>query len=209
MDAMVERIEKLERSVRRFRWTVGAVVCLSVVGLMMGQNAESRETPRVLHVDTLSANNVLAGRYILNSGGEVRGSWQVSDDIALFMLRPPGVAKRQGMAKMPGLLTLAVGPRAGEIKFEAKDRLFSSWWTTHDGATVISLCGKDDSRPMSRWLVNPEFGTSFSLGDKDGQTRAVLGRTSTVTERTGVEHEHPEASLVLFDEKGNLLHQVP
>jgi len=209
MDAMVERIEKLERSVRRFRRACGAVVCLGVVGLVMGQNAESTQTPKVLHVDTLSANNVLAERFILQSGGEVRGSWNVTDDMAMFMLQPPGTDQRQGMAKLPGILTLMAGPRRTGIQFDAKDGFASTWQTGHDGTTVISLYGKGDSPPLSTWVVDPNTGTSFYLADKDGQTRAVLGRTSTVTKRTGVEHKRPESSLVLFDEKGNLLYQVP
>lgn len=233
MDAMVERIEKLERSVRRFRRAGGAVFCLGVVGLVMGQKAEPKETPKVIVVDSLVARNVIAEQYTLVGNSEIRGTWGMIDDTAAFEMYPPGSVQEDPVRmNYEGSLSLKVGPGNSMILFKAEGGRYSVWNTQRDGTTGISLCRKGDSSSfLSTWDAIPELGSSFTMSgagghsgmelmalpnganlvllDAKGRHRAVLGHASTVTKTTGVTHEHPESSLVLFDEKGNVVHQVP
>ena len=49
----------------------------------------------------------------------------------------------------------------------------------------------------------------LALRDKDGQTRAVLGRTGLESIKTGAVDQRAESSLVLFDREGKVLWQAP
>ncbi len=209
MVAMVERIEKLERSVRRFRWAGGTVVCLGAAGLLLGQNGTPKTStvqPKILRADKIIAKNVVAENYELRRGEELRGRWLIGPrEIAIFtMLRASG----KGEATTDGSIWLTVGSEQAEFKMYAQDGHSSRWVTQSDGASFIRLGEKGDTC-LSNWSTRPMVGSIFSLYDKIGNVRAALGRVSTVTKTTGVSHEHPESSLVLFDEKGNILHQVP
>lgn len=229
MDAMVERIERLEKSVRRFRWAGGAVVCLGLAALVMGQQAEPKEIPETFVVDTVRARSVIAESFLLGSGTELRGAWAMFGDVAAFVLYPPGMKLGDKKGKR-GSLRLSVGPTTAMIEFEAKDGCNSTWKTSPDGSTIISLCNKDESS-LSMWFASPELGTVFSMYDADGrkraeltaitsgarfvlldsegQTRAILGQSKTINKTTRITLDRPESSLVLFDEKGSVLHQVP
>lgn len=62
---------------------------------------------------------------------------------------------------------------------------------------------------MPNLSLTVEPSPSIVLWDKNGKARAALGAFGTETSRTGVKHEHPESSLLLFDKDGKVLFEAP
>ena len=58
-------------------------------------------------------------------------------------------------------------------------------------------------------LSNTSTGPSISLRDRQGNTRALLGRASLGFTRTGAVIRMAESSLALFDKKGELIWSAP
>ncbi len=58
-------------------------------------------------------------------------------------------------------------------------------------------------------LSNTSTGPSISLRDRQGNTRALLGRASLGLTRTGAEIRLAESSLTLFNKKGELIWGAP
>lgn len=199
MDAMVERIEKLERSVRRFRLTGGAVVCLGVVGLVMGQKAEPKDTPVI--AEKIAAQEVWAERYVLVFGGELRGFWTAEESRSQLTIFPPGNRQTPSV----NISVTADGPTIG---LHMNQDSGSMWACDANGTAAFNLLQKG-GKIVSSWVATLAYGSKFSLNDKDGRERAVLGRTVMVDSTTGAKSGRPESSLVLFDEEGTVLHQVP
>lgn len=102
------------------------------------------------------------------------------------------------------MASLTMNTTQGGTKYD------SSWHLTNDANAEITLLTKNYMTSVGgKWSSSPTDGTSLTLNDKTGRTRVALGRSKTVTYKTGVKHERPESSLVLFDEKGTILHRVP
>jgi hypothetical protein len=57
--------------------------------------------------------------------------------------------------------------------------------------------------------IRTDRGTYIKLADYKGNMRTVIGNTETVTPKTGVAHKHPISSIVLFNEKGDVLWSAP
>lgn len=213
MDAMVERIERLERSVRRFRWAGGAVVCLGVVALVIGQKAEPKDTPKVLEVDKIVAREVVADGYTLMGSGEVRGYWATLGKEAALVMSPPGrntfPAKGEDPhATGPGLI-LAVSPERARIRMDTTGDRTSYWTLSKDGVANITLLKNGDKIVGGNWTHVPKVGSCFVLQDEKGTQRAILGHSQTVDKTTGVKTLRPESSLTLMADDGTLLHRVP
>ena len=72
----------------------------------------------------------------------------------------------------------------------------------------ISLRDKNSNRAFEIGLRS-EGEPYLELLDKSGQSRAVLGSTTTVTVKTGEEHRKSPSSLIFFDKDGKVMWQVP
>ncbi len=57
--------------------------------------------------------------------------------------------------------------------------------------------------------IRTDKGTYIKLADYKGNMRTVIGNVETENEKTGVTHQHPISSIVLFNEKGNVLWSAP
>ncbi len=66
----------------------------------------------------------------------------------------------------------------------------------------------DKGEPRVLLAASPE-GAGLTICDAEGQERAVVGSTRTVTKRTGAETEHPESTITLLKENGDVLWRAP
>ncbi len=77
-----------------------------------------------------------------------------------------------------------------------------------DGEAFLSMNGKRGEEQV--YLTTGKDGSPFiRLKDVNGRTRTVLGNTSFVHPQTGVVERRPPSSLVLFNEKGNVIWKAP
>ena len=77
-----------------------------------------------------------------------------------------------------------------------------------NGEAFLSLKGERGEKQV--FLTTGVDGSpSIKLADVKGNGRAVLGSTSLDRPRTGVVEIRPPSSLVLFNEKGNVLWKAP
>jgi len=94
----------------------------------------------------------------------------------------------------------------GDLPYEIKHRAYLA--TGPEGDTLLSLCdGKGKIRVVMG--VRPDGSPSITLLDDKGKERDVLGTAQTISDKTGVKHQHPESSLLLSDKDGNLIFQAP
>ena len=74
------------------------------------------------------------------------------------------------------------------------------------------LLGANQNAPPKfgsiRLQVLTQGGPTITIKDKSDQTRAQLGSSSLVDPKTGAETKYP-GSLVLFDEKGDVIWRAP
>ena len=68
--------------------------------------------------------------------------------------------------------------------------------------------GRDTGLPMLALKVDP-LGPRVEVRDANGKARAVLGSVLKEGEKAGSYTRLPPSTLTLFDNKGNVLHQVP
>jgi hypothetical protein len=65
-------------------------------------------------------------------------------------------------------------------------------------------------RPMIEITAFPRLNfAQLSMRDANFNERVVLGNNTIVSTKTGVEHEYPVSSIMLFNENGNVLWSVP
>jgi len=165
---------------------------------VMGQKAVTEDKAKVFGVDKIIAREVYADAYYLQHKGEKRGVWKANDTDSFLLMELNGLS-----------ILLSVDKDMAVIQLEGTADHLSTWTADNKGGAHFTLLQKDDTVVSGLWNYAPNSGTAFILMDKNGNERAILGRSGTVSKKTGVSHQRPESSLVLVDEKGTVLHQVP
>lgn len=228
MDPMLERIDKLERSVRRFKWAGGIAVSLALVALVMGQKAEPKDKAKVFGVDKIVAREVVAERYSLVDGGEVRSLWMTSGNEVVLMMTAPGnaacVAKAKDAESECGpSLMLGVDSDKSHFVMETLGRRSAYWKVNKDGSAVFTLLQRNDVPVGGGWAYMPSIGSTLTLKDKNGNDRVGLhstsmgaglalfdtGGTLRATMSTMNMETRPEAALVFYGKNGAIFHTVP
>lgn len=175
---------------------VGVLVGAAVVGVGCGQKEQSAG-------DAANANVVRAEKFeVVDSGGRMLAVWSSAapGGCGLFFYDGTGKKRAQLAVLADGSPSLSVSDKDGETR--------AALMVMPDGSPILALYDEDGQR-RATLMVLPDGGPSLSVLDKDGQTRATLGATSTETIATGVVHQRPESSLVLFDKDSKVLWEAP
>ncbi len=188
IQALSERIERLEGQNRRTKMLVGGVTFVLAVLLVLGQAASDKPpTPQIVTAEMFR---------LTTPDGKLCGLW-ASHAVAGHLL---------GKENWPVVLGEKVEPSDATLMMLDKDRKTIVTIGTFGGEGVITV--RDGKRP--RLVAKVENGLpSLRLIDRTGTVRATLGATSTTSVRSGLEHKHPESSLLLFDKEGNVLFEAP
>jgi hypothetical protein len=62
---------------------------------------------------------------------------------------------------------------------------------------------------VSKIGVTTLKGTNINLQDDKGNERVLIGNTEFIPTKTGVKHKHPVSSIVLFNEKNDVIWSAP
>jgi len=78
-----------------------------------------------------------------------------------------------------------------------------------DNIGNVIIYDKNEKQRIQLGLDRKSEKPFLLLTDENGFSRAALGAESTVSQKTGTTHNHPESTLTLYDEKGTVLFQKP
>ena len=230
MDQIVnERLDRLERQNRRLRSAGLAAVVLLGAALVMGQDAAEKpanvikarsfqvvDSKGKIHAELAYWPNaklkllqewirrfekrVSSENVSISIDKDVIKKLQETDsfDVGLIIYDTSGDAVGRFISDYEGNVSVSVGGRT------VPDLLKHS--------TLGPLLGANQSaRPKFgsiRLQVLTQGGPTLTIKDKSDQTRARLGSSSSVDPKTGAETKYP-GSLVLFDEKGDVIWRAP
>jgi len=216
LDVLTQRLDRLERELRRWKVLGGATVV--VLGFVLGLGPTSAKPP-----DEVRAKRfILVGqdgkdRAILGSSLDGWPFLSLFGEEGLAKLDLEGGWPRLGMLGKKGeSIGLSAGPDfahvrlsgTGEVVIGAGGPLAPSTIHPPDLAGFLDLGGPVLS---SRILLTTRLKGSpaLSLYDVGGKERATLGRTNLVITAAGAKEERPASSLVLFDEDGKVIWRAP
>jgi hypothetical protein len=219
LDTLEKRLGRLEREIRW--WRVGA---LGAVVLLVALGAAPRGT--TLEAERLVIRDAKGTvRAVLGSETGERG-WSRLPYL-LWLPKPAPEAKfglylytEQGVEVSH--LNLSPDGNPQLLLIDPQQRAVAAI-STHLGAALVGIAAGVKTReefvaaPGAGYRLegSSEFGSfnllpaGLTLFDKDGQSRAVLGRTELETIKTGTVEQRAESSLVLFDRDGKVLWQAP
>ena len=140
--------------------------------------------------------------------------------LSVWLLMPPSVLAQDEVPKVIEAQQFNVVDEEGTVR--------SRWIGSMEGAILI-FQGEDGTNvadfgnfsgvprlTMGTYLkrmvvldVSPSGDASFTLSDRDGNSRATFGRTELKNTRTGSTEIRAVSSLVLFDEEGDVVWSAP
>lgn len=195
-----ERIENLERQ-NRWMKAAGGVLVLGLAGFLflgMMQDKKCQDKPKVL-------KEVKARRFVLvDETGDIRGGMYAYKEIAHFYLKSKSVKGKFGSATV----SLNVSRKVPSIDLDSGVQCKS----VEDYAKKMferNKQGREGPGKRFEAKLGEDGSPSITLFDKEGNTRAVLGCTETVTPKTSVEHKHPESSLILYNKDAKVIFKAP
>jgi len=107
-----------------------------------------------------------------------------------------------------GITTTVVGQ--GVAIMDENEKTIIHLILTDSGNGTLAFYDQNEKERI--WLgSHPEYGNkSFvKIMDENGKARAVLGATATLDTDTGERMDYPESTLILYDEKGELIYELP
>ncbi|MCZ6691045.1 MAG: hypothetical protein O7H41_15765 [Planctomycetota bacterium] len=228
MDQSVsERLDRLERQNRRLKLVGLSAVVLLGAALVMGQDAAEKPA------DVIKARSF----QVVDPKGKVHAEFtywpneklKTAQDFLKAMrkeLTPSQIASTEdSIRKLQGIDSFEVGIRIYDTSGYHVGRFSSDY----KGETSLSVGGRTGHYLIVHSLLGLMFGANQSaprefgsihftllspggpviqLKDKNDQPRARLGSSSLVNPKTGAETKYA-GSLVLFDEKGDVIWRAP
>jgi hypothetical protein len=184
IDAILERIKKLEeQNYRLKKWSIAIVVLLSAV-LLMGQAAPS---PRVLE----------AQRFVLkDSEGNVRG-WMGTIG--------KGSELTLGNVNAQPMIRLIVSTDSSDLHFFGS-RKSGMNLGLDSGSPDISMIGAAGNGGAK--ITFKEFGPSFSLEGANGSS-TIIGAAQLEKSANRKPSSTPAASIILLDKDKNVIWKTP
>jgi hypothetical protein len=184
LQAILERINRLEEQNYRLRKLITAIAVLLSVALLMGQAAPS---PRVLE----------AQRFVLKDGdGNVRG-WMGTIG--------KGSELTLGNANAQPMIRLIVSTDSSDLHFFGS-RKSGMNLGLDSGSPDISMIGAEGNG--SAKIAFKELGPSFSLEDAKGSS-TIIGATQLEKSANRKVSPASAASIVLLDKDKNVIWQTP
>jgi hypothetical protein len=184
MQAVLERLEKLERQNRRLKQAGTAVLIVTALLALMGQASPKK---------TIEANEFI----LRDDSGNVRGRLTVDDNTMgafLILSGKDGIhdsVVSSGLpAGEPGILM-----NTGQESLVLAPSSIGFW---HSGK-------EKGAEPVAK----AQFSSAALFVSDDQGFEATLGTQELVTPRTGETHKTSAASLVLFDKDKNVIWKAP
>ena len=224
-----QRLARLERGNRRMK-RIGTLVLLAAGVVLLSGQAKGKALPD-LEVRSLTLKDTdgkararmdaiadgTVGLVLLDKDGKARAELTVDTDGApgLALFDKTGTMRTWLSMEADGLPSLffydkdeevraLLGPEVGlALLTGGKVRVTLG---VRADSPALMLIDKDKTRASLRVLE--DGSPSLDLFDKDEQTRATLGVTTTVHKRTGAKTT-TAGTLTLFDAKGDVLWQAP
>ena len=214
LQAVAERLGKVEKQNRRLKSVGIAVLVLVSAVLVIGQTVPKE---RIL---------LEAEAFILrDKNGNIRAGLMVNEDgeATLFFGDKNGTTRAQLMVHEDGGPILTFRDKNGTARaglmldedgwpilsfYDKNGTVRAGLMLDEDGSPSLSFHDKNGT--FRAWLVLEEDGMpSFMLYDENDNKRAVLGFTSLEVTKTGEVRNLPPSSLVLFNKEGKVLFEAP
>ena len=193
-----KRLERVERSVRRYRAALGIVCLLLAVGLLstFGFFATGHA-----HAATSAPAQIVARSFVLvDANGRTRAKLWVDHllgQTSLSLYDQTGAA-RVSLAINYGPALLMFFDKAGKVRVVLGD---------NSGEPLVALYDKAETTRVG--LSVGDDGPRLRLYDKAGKMRAALGTVPLENTATGSTETRAESSLVLFNQRGRVLWKAP
>lgn len=217
------RIEQLERQYRRMKvLTLAMALGLGLVVLSGARQDkrqskffESLKTKHLWLVDENDQVRASLGRTGLSLFGEKTHISLRTDSLPVRDLKLPPDVTHTGASIRLGLShQLTAAKRTKEAVTGIRRVQAGKAGVQFDGISIDFGMGDAPKISLADAARNVRVeidGTTpaIRIADKKGSYRAVLGRTATVSPKTGAETKYQESTLTLFDAKGTVVFQAP
>ena len=185
VQALTERVGKLERQSRWFKRAGGAAAVVIVLGLLIGQAGVQKQAAQRRLVEA-------EGFMLKDKDGKIRGAWTVLPDGGTGLtLHGKDEEARGEWAVLPDGAT-------GLRLYNKDGKSCGAWVVLPDGRTGLTLFGKDEEARIILHVDSRGF-PGVSLDDNRHNTRAAL----TVAE------EDNSPVFILTDESGKVIFHAP
>jgi len=208
---ITERLEALERSMRRYRAALVAVAIVAAAGFVGLPLVGAAKSPGVIQAK---------GFEVLDDSGTVRAGLGVTTGGPRLRLYDKGGT--------PRVMLDAVGDAAGLVFADKAGKPRASLVTLGDEAELVfdDKAGKaranlatagegaalrfyDKAGTPRAGLVAVAEGAALRLYDKAGKSRAALGNFDLELPATAATEHRAESSLVLLNQEGRVLWKAP
>ena len=232
MQAVVQRVERLERQNHRMRVATLSVVGCVGLSLLLGQAKQPTTDGGIAPVKA-------SAFYLVDNDGKAIGRWTSEGISTMALGEGGGFSLAIGHGQKAGAqlalydnkrtrVRLQAGKQVSVLRFlddDGRDQLMVG--TSPGGGTapgpLIALIGDDwgldlgasslafssATEKTTRVLLGVADKSALILSDADGNMRAVLGSTLSVHRNTGEARTLPESSLLLLDKAGKTLFAAP
>lgn len=148
---VLERIKSLERTTRRLRGAIGALIAVGAVLLIMGQTAPKTTPPEVIEPEEFR---------LVDSSGEIRGRWFAHAFAGTMIML-------QDARGAPRVFAGVSGDDRALLELHGKDyRTSIQWQVAPDGSTAFRF-SNGDGKTSGKWWVRQDGTTALRLRDKD------------------------------------------